>query len=442
MSPVNFTGAGARTGTATVTVAAAALVGACVQGNPEGLGDVAPFNGGTIEVPGCGYSVSTRVGAEAPEVADDHVGPDPTVKHVHLGLTGDPRTSIVVTWRTLDDDTRAGKVAFGVGGLTSEVTALTFAYQSGIGGIGEQVRIHEAHLCGLVPDTEYQYQIVSGPGHVSPQYSFRTAPDIGATPDAEVVIASVGDSRDGYAIWAQLVDQLIARTPDLVVFSGDAVTIGQFQAEWEEFFAAGEPLFARVPVVSVHGNHDLNAVNFYSQFAMPGDEQNFSFDYGHAHITVLNDSPEQLGDLTGKVKEFLRADLAAHMGKRWKLVSHHRPVYSASTRHGSDMTLMMEWAPLYDQYGVDLALAGHDHDYERTHPMRGTEVQATPADGTVYVVSGGAGADLYDNGTDFWTALSQKTHSAVTLRIRSSMLELSAFDPGGAPIDALTITKP
>jgi hypothetical protein len=58
------------------------------------------------------------------------------------------------------------------------------------------------------------------------------------------------------------------------------------------------------------------------------------------------------------------------------------------------------------------------------------------------VVSGGAGADLYDNGTDFWTAFSQKTHSALTVRVRRDLLELNAFDQAGTPIDSLMITKP
>jgi hypothetical protein len=195
-------------------------------------------------------------------------------------------------------------------------------------------------------------------------------------------------------------------------------------------------------VISAHGNHDLNSVNYYSQFAMPGDEQNFAFDYGHAHITIANDSPEQVGDLSGAIKEFLRADLTTHQDARWKIVNHHRPLYSASTRHGTDLTLQMEWGPIYDQFHVDLNLAGHDHDYERTHPMAGGSQQPTPADGTVYIVSGGAGADLYDNGTDFWTAFSQKTHSALTVRVRNTMMVIDAFDPAGTPIDTLTITKP
>jgi acid phosphatase type 7 len=242
-------------------------------------------------------------------------------------------------------------------------------------------------------------------------------------------------------VWAQLVDELVERTPDLLLFSGDAVTFGQLQPEWEEFFAVGEPLFAQVPVVSVHGNHDLNSINFYAQFAMPGDEENFSFDYGHAHITVVNDSPEQLADLSGSTKAFLQNDLAAHAVARWKIVKHHRPVYSASLRHGSDTTLRAEWAPVFDQAQVDLVLNGHDHDYERSRPMRGDEVQASPADGTVYIVSGGAGAELYKNGTDFWTQVSASLHSAITLRGRRELTEMNAFDQMGSPVDSFTINK-
>jgi hypothetical protein len=427
------------------TFAAAASLAACVQGNPEGLTDDpgVTYNGGTITPAGCGYTVTTRLGAEAPYLADDHLGPDPTIKQVHLGLASDPRTSVVVLWRTVDDDTRAGKVVYGTGGVPSiEAPAFTFVYQSGIGGIGDLVRVHEVHLCGLTADTEYTYRVESDPAHVSTTYTFRTAPDIAVTPDAEVIITSVGDSRGGYLVWSDIVQQLLARTPDLVLFSGDAVTIGQFQEEWEQFFTAAEPLFATVPTVSVHGNHDLNSINYYSQFAMPGDEQNFSFDYGHAHITVANDSPEQSGDLTGKVKEFLQADLAAHETARWKLVNHHRPLYSASANHGGDLTLLTEWGPIYDRYHVDIALAGHDHDYERSHPMRDQQQVATPADGTVYIVAGGAGADLYTSGNGFWTAYSQSVHSAVTLRVRNDLIEMNAIDQAGAVIDTLTITKP
>ncbi|MEZ4400215.1 MAG: metallophosphoesterase family protein [Kofleriaceae bacterium] len=415
---------------------------ACVAGNPVAEQPMVERNGGSITPPGCAYQMTTRVGAEAPALPGATVGAGPDVGQVHLGLAGDPRTSMVVSWRTSDDVTTAGQVRYGVGdALDQTAPGLTFTYLADFGN-GAIVRMHEAHLCGLTADTSYSYQIESTAGATSPVYQFRTAPDVEATPDAEVVIAAVGDSRDGYDVWAQIVDQLIARAPDVVVFSGDAVTLGSLQREWDEFFTAGEPLLARVPVVSAHGNHDLNSPNYYAQFAMPGNEENFSFDAGYAHLVVVNDSPEQLADLTGTIPAFLQSDLTTHAAARWKIVNHHRPVYSASTRHGSDTTLRDSWAPIFDAQAVDLVLNGHDHDYERSKPMRANQAQASAADGTIYVVSGGAGAELYGNGADFWTEVSASLHSATVVRVRRDTLTLEAFDEGGVAVDGFVITKP
>lgn len=418
------------------------IAAACVAGNPSSREPEVDRLGGSLTPPGCTYPMITRVGSEAPALPGTAVGPDPTVGQVHLGLVGDPRTSMVVDWRTRDDQTLAGKVHFGEGtALDREAPGLTFTYVADFGN-GAVVRMHEAHLCGLRADTVYSYQVESDAGHTSPVHQFRTAPDLTATPDAEISFAAVGDSRDGYAVWAQLVAQIAARTPDLIVFSGDAVTLGQQQGEWDEFFTAAEPLFTTIPVVSVHGNHDINSPNYYAQFAMPGDEENYSFDYGAAHLVVANDTPEQLDDLTGKIPAFLTADLAAHASAPWLIVNHHRPIYSASTRHGSDTTLRDAWLPVFDQAQVDLVLNGHDHDYERTKPLRGNTVQASAADGTVYVVSGGAGAELYENGTDFWTETSASLHSGTVVRVRVGQLALEAFDETGAAVDGFSITRP
>jgi hypothetical protein len=423
-------------------VAAMAAAG-CEKGSPLDDDPLPPFEGGAVTPAGCAYQSVTRPGAEVPAPSTAAVGDDPSIRHVHLGFIGDPRTTMVVTWRTRDDATLAGSVRYGVDGvLDHEVGGYTFRYQTGLGGVGEiLVRVHEAHLCDLAPDTAYDYQVVSDDGHVSPVYRFRTAPDLGLTPDASVTITSVGDSRDGYTVWADVVEQVRLRAPDLVLFSGDAVTFGAVQNEWETFFDVGEPLFATTPVMSTHGNHDLNSINYFAQFAMPGDEATFGFDYGAAHVTVANDSPPLTADLTGAIAAFIDDDLAAHEDAPWKLVSHHRPPYSASLNHGSDATLQEAWVPLYDRHRVDLVLNGHDHDYERTHPMYNGQPTA-PGDGTVYVVSGGAGAALYDTGVQIFTAVSAKLHSAVNVTLRRGHLELEAFDDSGAPVDALTIDKP
>jgi hypothetical protein len=39
--------------------------------------------------------------------------------------------------------------------------------------------------------------------------------------------------------------------------------------------------------------------------------------------------------------------------------------------NGSDLAIRQAWLPLFDEYEVDLVLSGHEHDYERTYPVRG-----------------------------------------------------------------------
>ena len=87
-------------------------------------------------------------------------------------------------------------------------------------------------------------------------------------------------------------------------------------------------------------------------------------------------------------------------------------------------------------------LNGHDHTYERTKPLRNGAEQATPADGTIYVIAGSSGAPLYDSGSDFWTAKSESTYSFVLMKIREKQLNATAYRPDGSTLDTFAITKP
>ena len=128
-------------------------------------------------------------------------------------------------------------------------------------------------------------------------------------------------------------------------------------------------------------------------------------------------------------------------GRPWTIVNHHRPIWSSGTRHGSDQTLLQQWGPLIDQYHVDLVVAGHDHIYERTKPMNADQVQATTATGTVYVVSGGAGASLYGTEPDYFTDNAESSHSGIIAQVRAGQLQYEAFRPDGSSVDTMTMTK-
>ncbi len=438
-----------------MVVGAAALLAGCVAGNPgNGSGGPRPdagpdeveFNGGSLQLEQCGYPVVTRSGASKPVLGSAKLGANPDPYQIRLGIAGPPPTSMVVQWETRDQSTLATTVQYGKAAVSEHTQeGVTFLFGTGFSGTGDPVRVHETHLCGLEADTQYVYRVggvgADGAEKWSKEFHFRTAPDAHADPSAQVTVLVLGDTRDGYDTWGKLLKagQTMA-SPDLILFTGDAVTFGQLQEQWDAFLDASGEILAGVPMVAAHGNHETNSINFFSLMAMPGNEQNFSFDYGPFHLTVLNDTPEDPSEIAGKQRDFLAADLIAHDSAPWKFVLHHKPLWSAAS-HGNDVELLTNWGPLYDAHHVDLVINGHDHNYERSFPMFGSQVKASPAEGTVFLVAGSAGVELYDNGHGFWTAYSEKAQNMVVLKVRAGQLQLDAFRADGTAMDSLQINK-
>jgi hypothetical protein len=399
------------------------------------------YTGGALMLDQCKYTVTTAVGASRPFPATVGLGPDPTPKMVHLNVASDPRTGIAILWRTNDESTQSTTVQYGTNGkLDQTQVGFTFDYDA----TPNPVMIHETHLCGLTPDTEYSYRVGGQNGTKmawSPVYTFRTLPD---SADATVHMLVIGDTRDGYSTWGAALKTAFQKgTPDIILFSGDETSLGPVQLEWDQWFLAGDPLLASTPMVVAHGNHEVNSVNFFSQFALPGDEQNFAVQFGPVHLTVANDTPINQADVTGSVKTTLAANLAAGNSAPWNLLMHHKPMFSASSSsHHADVLYMRNaWEETIDANRVDMVFNGHDHDYERSKPMRQGAVQADASQGTVFVVVGAAGADLYPSGRDFWTAVSESTYSFALVDVSRKMLSLTAYRSDGSMLDSYMIAK-
>ena len=96
----------------------------------------------------------------------------------------------------------------------------------------------------------------------------------------------------------------------------------------------------------------------------------------------------------------------------WVVVCMHQTAVSTGERtNGADLGIRQNWLPLFDRYGVDLVVCGHEHHYERSHPIRGTLPSDTltpnPVDtqpevidtskGTVHLVIGGGGTSIPSN---------------------------------------------
>jgi len=75
----------------------------------------------------------------------------------------------------------------------------------------------------------------------------------------------------------------------------------------------------------------------------------------------------------------------------WIVVQMHQCALSSSTDNGCDAGIRQAWVPLFDKYQVDLVVNGHDHDYDRSYPVRGFTANkgtSTFTGGSVWQVPG------------------------------------------------------
>src|SRR6201999_3984694 len=83
----------------------------------------------------------------------------------------------------------------------------------------------------------------------------------------------------------------------------------------------------------------------------------------------------------GAQKAWLEAELAATRRNPeidWIVICMHQvAVSTAHHSHGADLGVREEWVTLFDKYGVDLVVCGHEHHYERSHPIRGQQANPT-----------------------------------------------------------------
>lgn len=97
--------------------------------------------------------------------------------------------------------------------------------------------------------------------------------------------------------------------------------------------------------------------------------------------------------------DWLREQLAQAQGQYEHIfVFGHAPLLGTGDSHGPTSEAPQLRA-LLEQYGVDMYINGHNHAYERSHPVKGQQVDAQ---GTVYLTVGVAGALTDGNTADQW----------------------------------------
>ncbi|HWB36320.1 MAG TPA: metallophosphoesterase family protein, partial [Rugosimonospora sp.] len=385
----------------------------------------------------------------------------PPVTGLHLQFGSDAAREVVVSWHTLQPVTRARVLVGGTDGRYDRtVDARTVSYTDGKSG--QVVYAQHAHVTGLRPDTAYAYAAVHA--GTQPEFgSFRTAPggraaftftsfgDQGTpttgkryVPPAGVSIPNPPFVNDnlGSPAAGDLPAGVERVQPLFHLFNGDlcyANLATDRVRTWSDFWDNNSRSARFRPWMPAPGNHENEKGNgpigyaaFQTYFATPRQSGQtdttaglwYAFTVGSVRVVVLANDDVCLQDggdsyvhgySAGAQKAWLEAELKRSRGSRdidWIVVCMHQVAVSTADQfNGADLGIRQEWLPLFDAYGVDLVVCGHEHHYERSHPIRGRQSNATltpiPAStrtdvvdtekGTVHMVIGGGGTSAPSN---------------------------------------------
>lgn len=423
--------------------------------NHDGISRRTLLTTGTAAVLGVGVGAGVGTALTRAPVGGLWTRPDrtgaPPVSGLHLQFGKNAASEVVVSWHTTDAVANP-RVLVGLpaSGFGRTVAAQTRVYRDATSGT--EVRVNHAALDNLTPDTDYVYAAVHD--GASPQLgTVRTAPSgrkplcftsFGdqATPrlnwreDGRYVSDSVGSPAAGDITTA------IERVGPLFnLVNGDLCYANLAQDRvrtWSDWFENNSRSARYRPWMPAAGNHENEFGNgpvgfaaYQTYFALPdcGADAElrglwYSFTAGSVRVISLSNDDVCFQDggnfyvhgySGGAQKRWLERELAdaqRDLEVDWVVVCMHQTAISTTDHtNGADLGIRRQWLPLFDRYQVDLVLCGHEHHYERAHPVRGaldndtrTPIPvATRGDvvdstkGTVHVVIGSGGTAIPSN---------------------------------------------
>ena len=385
--------------------------------------------------------------------------PKPAHEQKHVAY-GEEDGSMVIAWASLAWPAAGNAILYyapeagrAVGSAAASAPVAVVANTTRGGTTSLDVAIHVVTLRGLDAGATYSYWVewADAPKLPSQPTTFTTKHTSLDYPARLAVFGDLGWTND--QILPYLRDESVAKTIDAIILYGDMTY--WWNAENPGVPNHGDLFFRDVAAMSGDGaipfhvppgNGDSggNFSEYQSRWFMPGWDHPqskvdtdpvrsmwHSFGIGRAHIIGISSEGMGFyeGDEGGRFERMIRwlvADLESansnsqRSDRPWIVVHLHRPPYSSD---GSESQGDSQEARNYgileailNDYGVDLVLAGHVHNMERTFPLRNNTLvpsddPAKPyhnAKAPVYVVSGAVGcAEEHDPmSSDFapWSA--------------------------------------
>jgi predicted phosphodiesterase len=241
------------------------------------------------------------------------------------------------------------------------------------------------------------------------------------------------------------IDGMIKKNPELVIALGD-LSYDKPVSCWLNTII---PLDSHGRVKIVFGDHDLTNKmfkynNYLKHFNMT--KPYYSFNYQNVHFLAMTTAknsiiPYQNGSEQYKFIEQDLKNAQANKSIDWIIVYSFRPFYSSLTEHSGEDILAKTYHKLFDKYGVDIVLQAHNHNYQRTFPLRYNESSFSPfynpiiadkhtaeykdPNGTIFLTAGTGGAELY-NFTGILPHIVEQfeSHGFLNVDINSSSKEL------------------
>ncbi|HTZ77698.1 MAG TPA: metallophosphoesterase family protein [Stellaceae bacterium] len=416
--------------------------------------------GGAVALAGTVIGTESATAAPAAPRRLDPVA-TPPVAGLHLQFGADGSSEMVVSWHTLQP-VRNPRVLLGRrdGKLERTVAAKSASYTDGKSK--QVVYAWHATLVRLKPDTAYLYAALHD--GAEPEFgTFRTAPhgrvafsftsfgDQGTPTTGKRFVPPEGvklpapvfvNDNLGSPAGADTTLGVERLQPLFHLFNGDLCYANLAEDRvrtWWDFWSNNSRSARKRPWMPSAGNHENELGNgpigyqaYQTYFSVPEAAGQtavtrglwYAFTVGAMRvISIANDdvcyqdggNSYVRGYSSGAQKAWLEKELAAARGNRaidWVVVCMHQVAISTVDKfNGADLGIREEWVPLFDKYAVDLVVCGHEHHYERSHPLRGWQSNATrtptpvatatdvidTTKGTVHMVIGGGGTSVPSN---------------------------------------------
>jgi acid phosphatase type 7 len=362
--------------------------------------------------------ISAQVSVSFSQVAG---APSGTPDEIRLTLSESPRTTQTIGWRT-DSTVTTGMIQYAKMG-TSFSTIPAGAPEVLSTNIG-RIHLFSATLRSLEPGTRYQYRVGNGKSW-SATCTFETE-NAGEESFNFLVFGDSHEKKPSYSIWNKTASQAFKDNPQAKFFIslGDLIYSGRDYLQWQAWFSACKDIVARIPVYPVIGDHEPRGTTskelwqrpdyFVKLFTLPQNGPDnfkgevYSFDYGVAHIVVLNssftyefESSADRQNMIDAESAWLDADLASTK-QPWKIVVYHDATYNLSPDRSGIYTKKF-FGPIIDKHHVDVVFNGHDHAMARSYFMKNEEFVANASQGTVYFISGRTGNNVKESlGRRIW----------------------------------------